>query len=139
MFVLDASVLVELAVAGRHQDAARGFLLRYGDVPRSGMLTAAHGLLESTQTIRRFVLHGKLDARDGQRAVSWLGQLDVVVDPPNPRLDRIWSLRDAMSSYDAAYAAAAESLDLPLVTVDRRLLRACATARIAAVHLDDAV
>jgi predicted nucleic acid-binding protein len=42
-----------------------------------------------------------------------------------------------MSAYDAAHAAAAEAFDAPLVTVDRRLLAACADASIRAVHLDD--
>jgi predicted nucleic acid-binding protein len=41
-----------------------------------------------------------------------------------------------MSAYDAAYAAAAEAFDAPLVTVDDRLLRACHDAAIPAVHLD---
>lgn len=42
-----------------------------------------------------------------------------------------------MSAHDAAYAAVAEALQAPLVTVDARLLRACRDARIAAISLDD--
>ncbi len=42
-----------------------------------------------------------------------------------------------MSTYDAAYAAAAEAFDRPLVTVDQRLLRACGAAGIVAIHLDE--
>jgi predicted nucleic acid-binding protein len=41
-----------------------------------------------------------------------------------------------MSAYDAAYAAAAEAVGAPLVTVDARLLAACSEAAIPAVHLD---
>lgn len=40
-----------------------------------------------------------------------------------------------MSAYDAAYAAAAEALRAPLVTVDQRLLRACREAGIPAMQL----
>jgi len=42
-----------------------------------------------------------------------------------------------MSAYDAAYAAASEALDAPLLTVDERLLRACHEAGISALHLDE--
>jgi predicted nucleic acid-binding protein len=52
-------------------------------------------------------------------------------------LRRIWSLRQTMSVYDAAYAALAEALERPLVSVDGRLLEACRQAGIPAVHLDD--
>jgi len=81
--------------------------------------------------LRRVVL-----PEEGLRALEWLAGLDLVLDATAPRLRRIWSLRDRMSSYDAAYAAAAEAFDAPLVTVDDRLLRACADAGISAVSLD---
>jgi predicted nucleic acid-binding protein len=38
--------------------------------------------------------------------------------------DRIWSLRDNVTAYDACYVALAEALDYPLVTSDARLARA---------------
>jgi predicted nucleic acid-binding protein len=40
-------------------------------------------------------------------------------------------------AYDAAYAAVAEALGAPLVTVDRRLLGACRDAAVPARHLDE--
>jgi predicted nucleic acid-binding protein len=61
----------------------------------------------------------------------------VVLDATAPRIRRIWSLRDRMSAYDAAYAAAAEAFGASLLTVDGGLLRACHDAGIAAEHLDD--
>ncbi|MGH9091385.1 MAG: hypothetical protein ACRDZR_08425, partial [Acidimicrobiales bacterium] len=70
-------------------------------------------------------------------AIAWLARLDIVLDPPGPRLGRIWSLRETMSSYDAAYAAMAEAVGRPLVTVDDHLLRACRRAAIASMHLDE--
>jgi predicted nucleic acid-binding protein len=38
--------------------------------------------------------------------------------------DRIWTLRDNVTAYDACYVALAEALDCPLVTSDARLAKA---------------
>jgi len=135
--VADASALVELVVAGRHRRGADALLARYAAAPRLVLVTAAHGLIEAASALRRLVLRGVLEAEDGLRAIEWLGALDLVLDPTTPRLRRIWGMRDRMSAYDAAYAAAAEALGAPLVTVDRRLLNACRDAAIPARHLDD--
>jgi predicted nucleic acid-binding protein len=83
------------------------------------------------------VLRADLSPEEGLAAVEWLARLDLVLDATAPRARRIWSLRDRMSAYDAAYAAVAEALSAPLVTVDTRLLRACHDAGIAAVDLDE--
>jgi predicted nucleic acid-binding protein len=45
----------------------------------------------------------------------------VALFPYRPFADRIWELRDTVTSYDAWYVALAESLDAPLATLDRRL------------------
>ncbi len=43
----------------------------------------------------------------------------------------MWALRHNLTAYDAAYVALAESLDLPLLTRDRRLASSSGhTARI---------
>ena len=39
-------------------------------------------------------------------------------------LERLWSLRETVSAYDASYVAVAEALDVPLLTADARLARA---------------
>jgi predicted nucleic acid-binding protein len=40
-----------------------------------------------------------------------------------PLLERVWELRDIVTSYDAAYVALAEALDCALVTRDARLAK----------------
>ncbi len=100
-------------------------------------MTAAHGLVEATSALRRLVRRDDLDAEAGAAAVAWLGDLEVVLDATAPRLRRIWALRERMSAYDAAYAAAAEAFGAPLISVDRRLRRACRDAEIRAVSLDE--
>jgi predicted nucleic acid-binding protein len=135
--VVDASVLVELVIAGRHRRGADVLLSRYATLPSLTLVSAAHGLIEALSAVRRLVLRADLSPEDGLAAVEWLVRLDLVLDATAPRARRIWSLRDRMSAYDAAYAAAAEALAAPLVTVDTRLLRACRDAGIAAIDLDD--
>lgn len=136
LLVADASVLVELVVAGRHRHGADALLARYATAPGVTLVSAAHGLLEAISAVRRLVLRDDLTAADGKVAVEWLSELDLVLDATAPRVRRIWSLRDQMSAYDAAYAAVAEAFDAPLLTVDQRLLRACRDAGIAAIDLD---
>ncbi len=129
-------MLVELVIAGRHRPGADVLLDRYAATPRLTLVSAAHGLIEAASAVRRLTLRGLLTAADGLAAVEWLGQLDLVLDATAPRLRRIWSLRDRMSAYDAAYAAAAEAFDTPLLTVDGGLLRACRDVAVPATHLD---
>jgi predicted nucleic acid-binding protein len=137
VLVVDASVLVELVLAGRHRTAADRLLDRYAADAELVFVTAAHGLVEATSAVRGLARSGQLTAEQGGAAVAWLSDLHVVLDPSSPRLRRIWELRDRMSAYDAAYAAAAEALEIPLLSTDRPLLKACAQAGIRASHLDD--
>ena len=130
-------MLVELVIAGRHRRAADALLDRYVATPRLTFVSAAHGLVEAMSAVRRLTLRGLLPAEDGLAAVEWLGRLDLILDATAPRIRRIWSLRNTMSAYDAAYAAAAESFDAPLLTVDGGLLRACQDAGVGAKHLDE--
>lgn len=48
--------------------------------------------------------------------------------PVEHLVDRMWELRHNITGYDAAYVALAESLNLPLLTRDRRLANASAHA-----------
>jgi predicted nucleic acid-binding protein len=137
LLVVDASALVELVIAGRHRRGADVLLARYATAPGITLVSAAHGLIESVSTIRRMVQRGDLTAGAGLTAVDWLCQFDLMLDATAPRARRIWSLRERMSAYDAAYAAVAEAVDVPLITVDERLLAACEAAEIPAMSLDD--
>jgi predicted nucleic acid-binding protein len=134
---VDASVLVELVIAGRHRRGADVLLSRYAKLPSLTLVSAAHGLIEALSAVRRLVLGADLTPEDGLAAVQWLVRLELILDATAPRARRIWSLRDRMTAYDAAYAAAAEAFAAALVTVDTRLLRACRDAGIAAIDLDE--
>ncbi len=135
LLVVDASVLVELVIAGEHRAGADAVLERYKSEAGLVLVTAAHGLVEATSAIRRLARGRELTVDEGGQAIAWLGELKLVLDATAPRLRRIWALRDRMSAYDAAYAAAAEALDEPLTSADGRLVDACGQAGIAATHL----
>lgn len=131
-------MLVELVIDGRHRTGAEVLLARYADPQaRLTFVSAAHGLIEAASALRRLVRQRILADADGGGALRWLGELDVVLDATAPRLARVWALRDRMSAYDAAYAAAAEAIDVPLLTADRRLLRACQHEGVPAQHIDE--
>jgi len=79
---------------------------------------------EVGQALRREVAGGRLD-EDGAGAA-----LLELVRMPLRRIDhvglihRAWEMRHNLSFYDGLYAALAEVLNVPLITLDRRLARA---------------
>jgi predicted nucleic acid-binding protein len=131
-------VLVEVVIEGRHARGADALMVRYATSPARVMLiTAAHGLVEAANALRKLVVRGAITPADGLSAIEALGELDLALDTTAARLRRIWSLRERMSAYDAAYAAVADALHAPLVSVDERLVRACRDAGISAMGLEE--
>ena len=117
--VIDASVLVAALVdtgsAGTWAEAALG--------ERS---LAAPELLpaEASNVLRRLERAGDISTLEATSAHRDLQRLDVELFPFAPCADRVWALRNNVTSYDAWYVALAELLDCPLVTLDRRIGRA---------------
>lgn len=56
-------------------------------------------------------------------ALADLSDLPVLCYPFGSFSDLVWELRRNLTSYDAWYVALAEELDVPLLTLDRRLRR----------------
>jgi predicted nucleic acid-binding protein len=108
--VIDAGVVVKLLT--RDVDLA----------PAERPLSAPH-LIDSevTHVLRRLVASGRLSPRQGDAALDGFRQLIIRRRPVTHLLDRMWELRHNVSGYDATYVALAETLDVPLVTTDRRL------------------
>jgi predicted nucleic acid-binding protein len=86
------------------------------------MLHAPHLLdVEAAQVIRRYAANGDIDDERGRLALDDLADFPLRRYPHDVLLPRIWSLRNNLTAYDAAYIALAEALDAPLLTRDRRL------------------
>lgn len=79
---------------------------------------------ECANVIRRQELGAVIGADQAAQAHADLLDLPIQLWPYEILADRVWQLRATMTSYDAAYVALAETLGVPLVTLDGRLRRA---------------
>ncbi|MEX0691364.1 MAG: type II toxin-antitoxin system VapC family toxin [Gemmatimonadales bacterium] len=117
--VVDASVVVAALVDGGPDGAwAEEVLLR-------DHLAAPHLLpVEVANMLRRAALAGHLSADTASLAHADLLALPLELFPYEPFAPRVWDLRTTVTSYDAWYVALAETLDVPLATLDERLAKA---------------
>ena len=81
-------------------------------------------LVEASNILRRLELIGEVSTPEASIAHADLLRLGIELFPFAPFGPRVWELRANLTSYDAWYVAVAESLDCPLLTLDRRLARA---------------
>ena len=79
---------------------------------------------ECANVIRRAELRGTVSAEQAAQAHADLLDLAIELWPYEALATRAWKLRANLSGYDAAYVALAEVLAFPLLTLDRRILRA---------------
>jgi predicted nucleic acid-binding protein len=120
MIVVDASAFgFALLDEGPFGDQCRG-LLEADD----RWIAPEHWTVEVFSVIRGTLLGGKISERHAADAVDALARLDLIVPLTRVLLPRIWELRENLTTYDAAYVAAAEAYECPLVTADDRLARA---------------
>ncbi|MCY3506071.1 MAG: type II toxin-antitoxin system VapC family toxin [Chloroflexi bacterium] len=117
--VVDASALIA-AIA--EQDAVG----LWAEEALEGERLAGPALLlaEGSNILRRLEHRGDLSRTDATDAHRSLMRNRVSLLPFPPFADRVWELRENLTSYDAWYVAIAEALDCPLVTLDLRLSRA---------------
>lgn len=112
MIVVDASVVVDAIVSGSPpvvETLARSSELHAGQ----------HLLAEVMSALRTGARRGRIDVTS--ETIALLGTIGVRLHPVRPLLGRVWELRDNLTPYDAWYVALAEALELPLVTLDRRI------------------
>lgn len=80
--------------------------------------------VEVASGLRRMVRIGPAGRGAGWQTLDSWRRLGLTRYPILGLLERVWDLRDNVSSYDASYIALAESLGCGLVTADTRLSRA---------------
>jgi predicted nucleic acid-binding protein len=112
MIVLDASVAFELLSQTKAGLAAEALLA-------NETLHAPHLLdAEIAHLLRRQVRFGLISSFRGKQLLDSLRALRLTRHEHFPLLDRMWSLRDNLTAYDACYIALAERLDATFVTRD---------------------
>jgi predicted nucleic acid-binding protein len=120
MIVLDASVVVDLLIRPTAETAA--LRSRIGAAP---IVYAPHLMdAEVTNTLRRYLLHGRINHIAARWAIARLADMRVHWWPHQSLLERALELRDQLSAYDAIYVAMAEVTGATLLTRDARLARA---------------
>jgi predicted nucleic acid-binding protein len=129
--VIDASVVVTVLADAEHAPWAEAQLsARGGD--RS--LWVPHLIdAEVGQALRREVAVGRLGEGRADAALLDLMRMPLRRIDHVGLIHRAWELRHNFSFYDGLYVALAEGLDVPLVTLDRRLARAASEAANVAV------
>jgi len=85
-----------------------------------------HLIVETFAAIRSRYLGSRISESRCLDALEALASATIELVSTNLLLPRMWELRANVSGYDAAYVAAAETLDCPLVTSDARLARVSA-------------
>ena len=131
MPVIDASVVVTVLADAEHAPWAEAQLSR-GGVDRS--LWVPHLIdAEVGQALRREVAVGRLGEGRAEAALLDLMRMPLRRIDHVGLIHRAWELRHNFSFYDGLYVALAEGLDVPLVTLDRRLARAAGDTTEVAV------
>jgi predicted nucleic acid-binding protein len=117
--VVDASVVVAALV----DDGPDGEWAEE-ELDRDDLAAPHLMLVEAANILRRAVMAGDLSADVGTLAHRDLVRLRVGLFPYEPHAERVWSLRGNLTAYDGWYVALAEALEVPFVTLDRRVARA---------------
>ena len=117
--VVDASLLV----AATTDSGPAGIWAE--EVLLQGGIVAPHlVLVEATNILRRLERSKELSPLEAAAAQRDLVRLAIDLLPFEPFAERVWELRQNVTSYDAWYVAIAEAFGLPLATLDNRLARA---------------
>ena len=80
--------------------------------------------VETANILRRMERAKEITTAEANAAYEDLIQLNMEMFSFDPFAERIWELRNNVTTYDAWYVAIAEALRLPLATLDKRLARA---------------
>ena len=117
--VVDSSVVVAALVDAGDNGAWAEKILEQDDLYAPDLL-----LVETANVLRRLERGKEITEQEANAAFEDLMELDVELHAFEAFSERVWDLRHNVTSYDGWYVALAEALDLPLATLDKRLVKA---------------
>ena len=117
--VVDASLLVVATTDSGPSGVWAEEILSQGGIVAPHLV-----LVEATNILRRLERSKELSPLEAAAAQRDLVRLAIDLLPFEPFAERVWELRQNVTSYDAWYVAIAEAFGLPLATLDNRLARA---------------
>ena len=115
-FVIDASAVVALVATAK--EPGEWVATTVAGAP---LFTPDLMPYEAANIVRRSRLAGLIDRTAATLAHTTLVNLPIQLYPHRLIAPRAWELSDHLTSYDAAYVAVAELLELPLITLDAKL------------------
>ncbi len=119
MIIIDASVLANAFT----DDGPVGQRSRAELARDAHWAAPEHLVVETFSAVRGRHLGSKISRRRAQDALDALASSTIELLSTTFLLPRMWQLRENLTGYDAAYVAAAEAYDCPLLTADARLTR----------------
>lgn len=117
MIIVDASVVTNALT----DDGDVGVRARIELANDPHWAAPEHLVIEVFSAIRGRWLGRKISERRALEALAAVTVATIDVVDTTALLPRMWELGANMTGYDAAYIAAAEAQDCPLVTADQRL------------------
>jgi predicted nucleic acid-binding protein len=121
-FVCDASAIAALLLDSGPDGQWVTHTIDSGQITAPSLVT-----YETANVIRKQELSGQVSPDQAAQAHADLLDLKIELWPYDILASRAWELRQNLSIYDATYVALAETTDLTLVTLDKRLAQALGT------------
>lgn len=122
MIVLDASAAIALLVDSGPTGGRVGEVLLQHELAYPSLLH-----YEIASALRRLAASKVITPQLAVRSLGESTQLNGQSFEFADLAERVWELRRNLSTYDAAYVALAELLEVPLLTLDSRLRKAPGT------------
>jgi len=117
--VVDSSVVIAALLDTGDNGAWAEKILEKGNLYAPELLR-----VESANVLRRLERGKEITVQEANAAFDDLVELDVELHAFEPFSERVWELRHNVTSHDGWYVALAEALNLPLATLDQRLVKA---------------
>lgn len=117
--VIDASVLAAALI-----DSGKEGRWAEATIAANDSVAPELVLVETSNVLRRLERARQISTFEASSAHRDLMRLDLELFSFGPFAERVWVLRNNLTSYDAWYVALAEALRCPFATLDKRITRA---------------